>query len=370
MTEGRHIAIVGASGVIGSAAVEHFSKLPGWDVTALSRRQPVVCKTAKFRHVSIDLADRAACTAQLFALPPISHLVYAAVREASGLVGGWIDTDLIELNGRMFANLLDPVAATGHLRHLSLLQGTKAYGAHLHSVETPLRESAPRDDHANFYWLHEDHARRCATQSQFNITIFRPQVLFGSAPGAAMNPVAAIGAYAAICREIGAPFVLPGEGEALFEAVDAGLLAEAFAWAATNELAANQTFNITNGDVFVLRQSWPRLASSFGCPTQGPAVPSFAEFFARAASVEAWSALAARHGLREANLGQLLGQSHHYLDLLTSRRSTQRALPLMLSTIKLRQAGFGACRDSEGSLLHWLRRMTELQLLPDLEGPP
>lgn len=365
----RHMVIVGASGVIGSAAVEFFAELPGWDVTAFSRRQPAVGKTAKFRHVSIDLEDRAGCAARLSALPPITHVVYAAVREANGLVDGWIDTDLIELNGRMFANLLDPIAAAGHLRHLSLLQGTKAYGAHLHSVETPLRESAPRDDHHNFYWLHEDHARRCAAREQFDVTIFRPQVLFGSAPGAAMNPVAAIGAYAAICRETGAPFVCPGEGEALFEAVDAGLLAEAFVWAAMNDLAVDQTFNITNGDVIVLPQIWSRLASSFSCTTQGPAVPSFAEFFGRPASVKAWSDLAARHGLREPQLDRMLGQSHHYLDLLTRRRSIQRSLPLLLSTIKLRQAGFGACRDSEDSLLHWLRRMTELQLLPNLEGP-
>jgi hypothetical protein len=150
--------------------------------------------------------------------------------------------------------------------------------------------------------------------------------------------------------------------------VDAALLAEAFAWAATNEAAVNQTFNITNGDVCVLRQIWLRLASRFGCRDDGSAVSGFAEFFARKSSIDAWTDLAIRNNLSEPRLGALLGQSHHYLDLLTRRQSAQRSLPILLSTIKIRQAGFAQCRDSEASLFHWLRRMTELKLLPDLEG--
>ena len=34
------LLVAGASGLIGQAALEHFSHRPGWDVLALSRRRP------------------------------------------------------------------------------------------------------------------------------------------------------------------------------------------------------------------------------------------------------------------------------------------------------------------------------------------
>ena len=364
MVEPHHILIVGASGVIGSATVEHFGGLMGWSVTALSRRRPVVNPDCRFQHIVVDLEDGSECAEALSTLPRVTHMIYAAVREAPGLREGWSDPELIAANGRMFTNALDPVVKAGTLRHLSLLQGTKAYGAHCHAVEIPLREDTPRDEHANFYWLHEDYARARSIEAGFGLTIFRPQVLLGSAAGAAMNPVAAIGAYAALCREMGEPFGYPAEGAALIEWVDAGLLAEAFAWAVSTPAAAGETFNITNGDVMVLRHAWPRLAERLGLATGGTNRTSLLEFFAREDSQEAWTRLANRHRLRDLALESLLGQSHHYLDMLLGTRAAQRPLPVLLSTIKVRQAGFAACRDSEASLLHWLGRMTELGLLP------
>ena len=363
-TQAGHILVAGASGVIGAGAVEHFARIDGWEVTALSRRRPVVAGDCIFSHVSVDLGDADACRRAVADLPPVTNLIYAAVTEAPGLVGGWRDPGLIAANGAMFANLLDPLAGSGNLRHVSLLQGTKAYGAHHHAVEVPCREDRPRDDHPNFYWLHEDHLRQRAQEAGFAFTIFRPQVLLGSAPGAAMNPVAAIGAYAALCRELGRPFAFPGNSDALWEVVDTGLLAEAFAWAALSPAAAGQTFNITNGDVLAPGQAWPHLADRLGLSADGAAPSGLAAFFAEAEVHAAWERLVKRHGLRIATLPALLGESHHYVDLLLSERIAARPVPLLLSTIKLRQAGFGACRDSLNSLLHWLDRMVELTLLP------
>ena len=364
----RHVLIVGASGVIGAGAVEHFARA-GWPVTAMSRRRPVVGEDCVFNHVGIDLADAGACRTAVAALPPVTHLVYSAVSEAPGLVTGWRDAALIAENGRMFANLLDPLAETGTLRHVSLLQGTKAYGAHHHPVEVPCREDSPRDDHPNFYWLHEDHARLRAAEAGFGFTIFRPQVLLGAAPGAAMNPAAAIGAYAALCRELGRPFAWLGGAASVMELVDTGLLAEAFAWAAESPAARDQVFNITNGDVTVMAHAWPHLAAALGLSAQGQPPASLAAFFEEPETVAAWARLVDRHGLREASLPALLGESHHYVDLLLGARITGKSVPVLLSTIKLRQAGFGACRDSIASLRHWLGRMVELKLLPPMGDP-
>src|SRR4051812_26329363 len=101
----RRVLIVGASGVIGTAATEHFAGLPGWDVIALSRRLPILAKGTRFEHAAADLQDSVACAALVERLPPITHLVYAAVAEAPGLVAGWRDEALMGVNGFMFANV-------------------------------------------------------------------------------------------------------------------------------------------------------------------------------------------------------------------------------------------------------------------------
>jgi nucleoside-diphosphate-sugar epimerase len=358
------LLIAGASGVIGAGSVEHFARL-GWRVIALSRRRPLVSDDCAFTHVPVDLTDSMACIAALAALPPVTHLIYAAVAEAPGLVAGWQDDALMAQNAAMFENLLHPLATSGQLRHVSLMQGAKAYGAHVHPVTIPLREDTPRDAHANFYWLHEDALSARAAGCGFTFTIWRPQVLIGTAPGAAMNPLAPIAAYAAICRERSLPCGLPGASAGLWEVVDTGLLAEALAWAATSSAAAGQTFNITNGDGFVLRHAWNALASAMGLDGNGDAPPDFASFFAEDVNREAWADLAKRHGLVEPLLPALLGQSHHYLDLLLSPRLAERT-PVLISTIKLRRAGFGGCRDSLSALFTQLQKMIALRLMPPM----
>ena len=62
-----------------------------------------------------------------------THVVYAALQESSDLAAGWRDAELIERNLAMFRHALDPLVAEhgASLRHVSLLQGAKAYGLHL-----------------------------------------------------------------------------------------------------------------------------------------------------------------------------------------------------------------------------------------------
>lgn len=359
---GQTLLVAGASGVIGAGAVEHFARL-GWRVFALSRRAPLVAEDCAFTPIRADLTDVAACAEVVSVLPPITHLIYAAVAEAPGLVTGWRDETLMAVNAEMFENLLRPVAASGALRHVSLLQGAKAYGAHVHPVTLSLREDTPRDPHANFYWLHEDALRKSAAAAGFTFTIWRPQVLTGTAPGVAMNPVLPIAAYAAICRERSLPFSLPGSSTAIWELVDTSLLASAMAWAATNPAAYGQTFNITNGDVFVLRDIWSQLADLLALDSGGTSPSDFASFFAEEVNQRAWAVLAARYNLIEPSLSVFLGQSHHYLDLLSSPRVAERT-PVLLSTIKLRKAGFTECRDSLAVLIGQLGQLAELRLVP------
>jgi nucleoside-diphosphate-sugar epimerase len=295
--------------------------------------------------------------------------VYAAVSEEPGLIAGWSDPARIEANAAMFVNLATPLAESGALAWVGLLQGTKAYGAHLHPIALPAREDALRDPHANFYFEQEDALRSLADRHGLGWTILRPQVVFGSAPGAAMNPVAAIGAYAALCREMGLPFAYPASGPLIWEAADADLIAAALLWAAREPGAQGQTFNLTNGDVFVLHDDWPALAEALDLEASTPRPGGIATLLESAEAQAAWRALAQRANLRQPDLAALIGQSHRYVDLLLSEQMiAKRALPTLVSTIKLRKAGFAACRDSLASLLHWLKRMEALRLLPSARG--
>src|ERR1700677_4579885 len=124
----KQILIAGASGLVGYAAIRHFGADPDCDVIALSRRAPDNTHGARF--LPLDLTDAIACEQLAADLPGVTHLVYAALYERPGLVAGWREREQIETNDRMFRNLFDPLQRHAkNLRHVTLLQGTKAYGA-------------------------------------------------------------------------------------------------------------------------------------------------------------------------------------------------------------------------------------------------
>ena len=128
------VLIVGASGVIGASAAAHFAALPGWRVLGVSRRPPDP-SPAGYEHIALDLTDPAACRAAAGGFGAVTHVVYAALFEKPGLVAGWREQDQMQTNLAMMRNLMDPLlASAGALRHVSMLQGTKAYGAHVHPI--------------------------------------------------------------------------------------------------------------------------------------------------------------------------------------------------------------------------------------------
>ncbi len=358
------VLIAGATGVVGLAALEYFSTLPDWDVIALSRRVPEMPAGARFRHLALDLRSQEACQAAQAQLGPVTHLIYAALSEQPGLVAGWRDPALMQTNLAMLTNLIE--ALKGHsesLSHVTLLQGTKAYGAHVGlPMPVPAREDAARVVHDNFYWLQEDFLRSAADRDGFRWTIFRPQVVIGAAWGAAMNPLLALGAYAAIRREEGKPFAYPGGELQIGELTDAQLLTHAFHWAAITPSAAGQTFNITNGDVFAWREAWPAVADALGAELGDPEPHALAGYLS--ARSQLWDQVVKREGLAPLGLRQFLGESDYYADVLLRPDATSIGRPALLSTIKLRQAGFSDCRDSEACLRHWIAQLQERRLLP------
>jgi nucleoside-diphosphate-sugar epimerase len=131
------VLIAGGSGVIGAAAVEHFASL-GWNVIGVSRRRPDTPDGVSYAFVPLDLMDAAACRAAASGFADVTHVVYAALFEKPGLVAGWLEQDQMQTNLAMMRNLMDPLLASAKgLRHVSVLQGTKAYGAHVHPIKIP-----------------------------------------------------------------------------------------------------------------------------------------------------------------------------------------------------------------------------------------
>lgn len=362
LNESKHVLVAGATGVIGSQAVQRFVA-DGWVVTALSRRDPGF--GPEVRYAAVDLTDASACAELVASLPAVSHLVYAAVYEEDDLVRGWRSEEQMSINLQMLTNLAQPLSETGSLEHVSLFQGTKAYGVHVEPMRVPARESGPRHPHDNFYWLQEDFIKSLAGTKDFAVTIWRPQVVFGDSTGVVMNVLPVLGAYAAMEALAGRGFGWPGGPEYVLEAVDAGLIADALVWAASSENAHNETFNITNGDVFVWQNLWPMLAEAFGVSVGGDRPQRLGETMPERA--DEWRQLAERFGLVNSDLAALMSRSHRYADFTFATGARSAPAPALVSTIKLRKAGFDGCIDTEVMFQALIADLQEQRVLPSPE---
>jgi nucleoside-diphosphate-sugar epimerase len=360
--ERRKVVVAGDLGVVGFAAAKHFSGLPGWDVVGVSRRTPQ--HPPGWEHLSVDLKNREECVETFSRMSDVTHVVYAAVYEKPGLIRGWYERDQMQTNLTMLRNLFDPLqeAAIG-LEHVTLMQGGKAYGVHHGPLKVPAKERDPRHQHENFYWLQEDYLREKQENGRgWAWTIFRPQMIFGEALGSNMNAIPALGVYAAVQRHAGLPLDYPGGPPYVLEAVDADLIAQAMEWAAAAPEARNEHFNISNGDVFVWRNVWPTLAEAFGMEIGDDKPMSLAEEMPKRQAE--WEEVVRRFDLRApVNLKEFVGQSFRYTDYGLALGGEDLP-PVLLSTIKIRQAGFHDCMDTEDMFRKWISHFQRERLLP------
>jgi nucleoside-diphosphate-sugar epimerase len=282
---------------------------------------------------------------------------------------GWFDEESIALNDRMLRNIFEPLraVATG-LQHVSLMQGSKAYGMHnpelLDRIRAPLRESEPRLEHPNFYFVQQDYLSDLAAASDWDLTVWRPTVIYGDAPGVNMNVIRAIAVYAALERERGDALAYPGGtyDQSFQEAIDSDLLGQALVWAATSPGARDRVFNITNGDTFTWRHSWGVVADAFGM-TPGEHRPmSFAEDLPR--RDDEWADLVSRHGLdAPSSIVEHVGaNSLLYADWMLG--SMEGVAAPLNSTIAIRQAGFHGCVDTEEMFARWFHRVQDEGVVP------
>ena len=363
----KTVLIAGATGLVGRACLKHFASQRDCEVIALSRRPPE--ETWGARWLPLDLVDATACQVLAGECASVTHLVYAALHERPGLVAGWREDEQIRTNDLMLRNLFEPLQrAASSLRHVALLQGTKAYGVHVRPLVVPARENrSEMHEQANFYWNQERFIREAQQGKAWSWSILRPVLIVGASVGSAMNVVPALGVYAALMRRAGkARLDYPGGEPRVAQAVDADLLARAIAWSGESEKARDEIFNVTNGDVFVWPNVWPAIARALGF-APGAAVPLSLDREIRPQEA-AWAEIRAAHGLRSGTLKEFVGLSFEYADYTMGYGRTRPGAPAIVSSIKLMQAGFCEVMDTEAMFAKAFAEMQAMRLLPPLDG--
>ena len=359
----KTVLVAGATGLVGYACLKHFAAQPGCEVIAVSRRKPD--ETYGARWHPLDLADAAACAALAPQLAGVTHLVYAALYERPGLVAGWREDEQIRLNEAMLRNLFAPLEHVApNLAHVALLQGTKAYGVHVRPLAVPARENrSEMHEQPNFYWNQERFIRERQQGKAWRWSILRPVLIVGDSVGSAMNVVPALGVYAAMMKRAGKTALdYPGGVGRVAQAVDADLLARAIAWSGESTAAANEIFNVTNGDVFVWPNVWPAIAQALGM-APGAHVPLALDQEIRPREAE-WAEIRREHGLVSGTLKDFVGLSFEYADYTMGHGRTQPGPPALVSTIKLMQAGFTEVMDTEAMFAKAIAEMQAKRLLP------
>ena len=77
-----------------------------------------------------------------------------------------------------------------------------------------------------------------------------------------------------------------------------------------------------------------------------------------------WDAVVGRHGLRPIRIPEVVDESHHFADLCLAYGATSQSPPAFVSTVKIKQAGFGDVYDTEETFHYWLRTLIERNVLP------
>jgi nucleoside-diphosphate-sugar epimerase len=344
--------IAGAGGAASKRLIDVLLADPEWSVIGLARTPRT--SAGRLRWIAADLFDRAACSRALAGERGVTHVFYTA-RAKHGETG----VESVEDNVAMLRNLLDAVEpAAAQLDHVHLVQGTKYYGMHLGPFATPAREDDPRPAFPNFYYDQQDFLAGRQRGRRWAWSASRPTFIYDFAPERARNAVAVIGAYAALCRELGRPLVFPGSAAA-FDArrdlTDASLLARAMTFIAVTPACRNQAFNVANGDIVRWRDVWPGIAAHFGMEAGDVQPFSLNEWVRDKQPV--WDAVVRRHGLAETKLDGVA-------DWAFADFHWAQGYDVVSSPVKLRAAGFPETIDSATMLRAHLLAYREAKILP------
>lgn len=351
----KKAVVVGALGVIGRYIVEKLVAEGDWQVVGLSRRP--ARNGPRYSHVAVDLLDLDDVAGKLGNLRDVTHIFYAAFQPGTGNAANY--AAVIAPNRDMLVNSVGAIAkASRSLQRVVLVTGTKYYGTHLGPLKTPMRETDPRHMPPDFYFDQIDWLTAFQRGKKWSWTELRPQTLCGFAPGTAMSILPAIAVYAAISRELGLPLRFPGKPGAygtIYQVTESSHFANAALWAATEKQAANQAYNITNGDYFRWRNVWPRIAEVFDMKVGDVQTISLTQQMVDKADL--WTVMTRKHGLRKFDFGQLVAWP--FADYVFGSD-----WDVMSDVTKSRLHGFHDVVDSEAMFERLLTRFRKERIVP------
>ena len=349
----RYCALIpGASGVVGRGLARYLAAQPEWEVIGLARHVPR--EHTDYPVIPVDLADAAACRARLGKLTNVTHVLYCA--RASHTTS---TKEPVELNTAMLRNVIDAVELVARgFNHVHLVQGSKYYCSDLGPYKTPAKESDPRIGENNWYYAQEDLIAERSRGKAWRWSASRPHAICNGDLGIARSIPRVIAVYAAISKALGEPLYFPGSAEnfhALYQCVDATLLAKAIAWMSTAPACANQAFNVTNGDFIRWENLWPGFAEFFGMAAGPVKTVRLAQAMADKAPV--WERIVAEHRLRPTPYAQAALWS--YGDFVFTP-----GYDIMSDTLKLRQCGFADFLDTGKMFLDLFRHLRDARVIP------
>lgn len=350
--------VIGVSGIAGSNLAEELVA-QGWVTYGLARNPNV--GIAGVIPVVADLLDPTQVQEALANLEPTHVFFTTWVRGAS-------EEENIQRNSALVRHVLTALAPKKSVQHVALVTGLKHYLGPFDAYAksgllplTPVKEEHPRLDLPNFYYAQEDEVYEAASRDGFTWSIHRPHTVVGSAKGTnLMNIGTTLAVYASLCKAEGKPMVWPGseaQWKGLSDVTDAKILAKQLVWASETPQAANQAFNVVNGDVFRWNQLWFELASWFGVEAVGyEEKPQPLE--EQVQGKEAlWENIVTAHQLKRQPLHQVISPWHTDLDL-------GRPLEVVTDMSKSRKLGFTAYQSTRDSFYTLFQKLRDEKIIP------
>lgn len=240
-------------------------------------------------HNHIDLTSSAEDMAKELKNVRGEYIFFAAYLAKDSEQAAW------DVNGAMLDNFLTALVKTGavqDVRRIVLVTGAKQYGVHLGVPKNPMLEDDPwltgDEWPPNFYYNQQNILHSFCKEHGKEWVITYPNDVIGFANGNFMNLGLALALYATVTKELGQDLVFPGSADfyAKFDCFTSSKLhAEFCKWAALEPRAANEAFNMVNGDTESWQNLWPKVAEYFGLKVKPDQFSSGASFEGKTVSL-------------------------------------------------------------------------------------
>ena len=350
----KHVALIaGASGAVGTALAKELVSRDEWKVYGISRRAPA-SPLKGVNYFQLDLNDHENCIESLSYLEDVTHVFYCGRATHAEQVLESPKDNLFLLD-----NLIKGIeTASKNLVHVHLVQGGKYYGVHVGPFPSPAHEEDLRVPIPNFNYDQQDYLVERSRHCQWSWTCSRPNTLLHFSPHIARNLVSTLGAYAAICRELGAALDFPGHPgayESVTQMTTIELLARGITWMAKDPGCRNQAFNMTNTDVFRWNHLWPLIAKAFDMPCGSVRQLGLAEVMPE--RKEIWKHICKKNDLESSSLEGVANWGF-------ADATLERYWDEILSHNKARRLGFHDWDESENRFLCILKQYQDSRILP------